>query len=176
MRSSRQAPSIWSGVLRAAILAVLFVAAVYFVVNAIVAVNRPSDYERLQAQPEFSLFFPGSVVVEQGGSGTGFMNPTAHTWRMLGTTASADEVLTFYRDALMERGWELGGGGVMAIDRPRETKACGWHTNETTLRLGFRDIDEYRKVYPGNAGYATVYELGLFSQPASGSLVCVPKE
>jgi hypothetical protein len=161
-------------VFRAVVLALLVVAAVYFAAHVIGAANRPTDFERLQAQPEFSLFYPGSIVVEQGGYGRGFMVPSAAVWRLLSTDASQEDVLAFYRDALGKRGWEVGAGAELVIDRGRETQACGWHTNTTTLRLALLNMDEFRRIYSSDARFATAYRLGLFDEPPSASITCIP--
>jgi hypothetical protein len=160
----------WPIVLRAAALALIAVAAVYVVIQG----TRPSDMELLQAQPVNSLYYPGSVVLRQGGHEPAFMQPTAYTWRELGVDATADEVIAFYDAEMKERGWVVGGGGhVIAAD----AQACGWHTADLILTVAFRDVGNYAKAHPADAGYATIYELRLWDDGTTyGGPECNPGE
>jgi hypothetical protein len=173
MRStSPLVPSVWPMLLRTVALALLTIAAVYVVLQA----SLPTDLELFQAQPEFSLQYPGSVVLREGGHEPAFMAPTRDTWRELGTDADPDEVLAFYRRELRERGWGTGGDYDL---RPssQETKACGWHTADLILRVGIWDTAKYVKVHPEAARYATIYELSLSDDGTSYTFPeCSPQD
>jgi hypothetical protein len=173
MRSSvPPAPSLWSGLIRAVSLALLAVAVVYVIFQ----VTRPSEVERLQAQPEFSLYYPGSVLLREGGNGPSWMGVVAHTWRRIRTDAAEDVVLAFYREELRDRGWLTSGGSTVILHEPFETRACAWHNSEMILRLSFLNVDEVVKFHPEDADAVTIYELGLFDRTSSlSSLACLPK-
>ncbi len=168
MRSSTPIPSMWPRLVRLAALAV-FAAAVF----AVVASVRQSDQERLAALAEFSLFYPGSVVIREGGSGAAGGYP-ADKWRRLRTDASTESVLAFYLAELTKAGWATGGGSAGARTTS-ETKACAWHTDDRILRLSFWDMDKFVKRYPTQTGFVMVYELRLINQGGSSDTkVCHP--
>lgn len=79
---------------------------------------------------------------------------------MLGTNASEDEVLAFYRTELAAHGLSPGGASAATGIR-REGQVCAWHTPDFVFRLSFWKLDEWRSRYPDEPPYSTVYEVRL---------------
>jgi hypothetical protein len=133
---------------------------------AVLAIALPrltaTDQERLRQQPEASLFFPGSILLREGGHGA-TTGSVAETWRQLATERTMDDVLAFYRRELAALGWKTGGGSSAGLVT-NESQACVWHTDDVVLRVSFLKMDEFRKQYPSDPEHATVYELRLIDQ------------
>ncbi len=161
MRYRTPTPSNGTRLLRLAVLATF--AAIGAIVLVVVAQPRqPSDNDRLRQQQEASLYFPGSVLLREGGSGAS-MGAAAEIWRQLRTDASEETVLAFYRAELFARGWATGGGSTVALGT-HESQVCSWHTGTYTMRVSFWKMDDFVKQYPADTGLTTVYEVRLMDE------------
>lgn len=144
-------PSRWATVvIVAGIVAILIV----------LATRAPtSDVASLRERPQASVYFPGSVLLREGGR-EGTAPYGSAIWKQLGTDASFAEVLDWYDRELAARGLQPGGGSS-GIPAWEEFQVCAWHSDDIVFRLGFLKMDKWSERYPGSQPYPTVYELRL---------------
>jgi hypothetical protein len=91
--------------------------------------------------PELDLHYPGSVVIGR-----------SETRVTLGSNASAEEIVAFYRQEVAARGFRMGGG-MAGIPTTVELFACAWHLDDKVLRLAFLDknaLERRGQPFPGD--------------------------
>ena len=154
----------------------LLVLGTIVVAGFVIVSNWPkSDLDRLRATPAAALIFPGSTVISEKGidSGTSFAYRQVATLnRILGSSASLETVLAFYRQEMQDAGWATGGGSTIIMSGDFELQACAWHTPGLVLRLGFSDPNLWAKSHPEGA-YPTIYTIALYQEsPKSNDVPC----
>jgi hypothetical protein len=119
----------------------------------------------LAAEAEASLKMPGSTELGHGGY-EAHRTPegplASATWRDYGTSASWDDVVSYFDAELRGRGWAPGGGSsgvVYSLDE--EFGVTAWNEGDRILRLGHR-----RFVGNVSTGFTTFYEVTLLGRGA----------
>ena len=112
---------------------------------------------QLQQLPETNLFFPDSVVLTPLGYNGDFRNPT--TWGyQLAVQASEDDVLAFYRQQLIVRGWIELVDSALNARGTSEVQAQIWYKGGLVFRYAEKD-----QTHPtvGQSPYRTVYQINV---------------
>jgi hypothetical protein len=123
------------------------------------------DIDRLRRLPEWSLTYPNSVEITDGGANAEMTfdgSQSAFAWRWLGVDASAGEVERYFADELASRGW-ADGGGSSGISTTGEFSARAWHKDSLVFRLGF--LNPKQRTDPERLEqYVTVYDARLIQR------------
>lgn len=130
-------------------------------------VRGPTNLERLQAQPELGLRFPGAIVVATGGIDADYKKDSVHpaaAWVQAGSSASVEAVIQFFESGPEASGWQRGAGASI-IGSQWDVQVCGWHRSDTELRLGFWKPASWAQQHPGEPTYESIYDLRLIDGP-----------
>jgi hypothetical protein len=114
----------------------------------------------LRALSEDHIFYPGSTTIGElsyaaDGIDAGGAEP--YTGWLLGTSARQVDVLEYYDQQLLKRGWSRND--LIVIQTDAETTVAGWQKDGYVFRLGFMIPGDPRT--PGNGKYPTVYRFQI---------------
>ena len=110
---------------------------------------------QLQQLPELQLYYPGSIMLDSFGYDSDFRN--AATWGYeLGSQASPNDVLAFYRQQLLALGWVELINDPLNARGTSEVQAQTWYKAGTFFRYAVKD-----QTHPtvGQSPYRTVYDI-----------------
>lgn len=127
--------------------------------------------QQLQQLPEANAFYPDSEVLsplgyQSVGGVLGGHNPSYAGFALGSPAGSQEDILGYYKEYLLARGWQFGGEGISSTS---EEAAYNWSQGKLLYRLAIRKKQDPLAPPPSvTRKYATLYDIKVRNLTSDG--------